>query len=107
MAVGQDDIDFALDLFAGLGPLTTRKMMGGLCIYRNGTIFALLYSDGTLWLKGAGAMAARMGTDDWTRWTYTRDSGKTVSMPYWQLPDAALEDPDMACALARDALDCL
>jgi len=107
MSVSDGEIAFAMDLFHGLGPLTTRKMMGGLCIYRDGTIFALLQSDGSLWLKGAGDMAARMEAEGWARWTYTRDTGKTTAMPYWRLPDAALDDTEAACALARDALECL
>ncbi len=107
MSVSEAEIAFARELFEDLGPLTQRKMMGGLCLYRDGTIFALLYSDGTLFLKGAGAMADRMTAEGWTRWTYTRENGKTASMPYWRLPDAALDDPDAACALARDALACL
>jgi len=105
MSVGDGVVAFAMDLFHGLGPLTTRKMMGGLCLYRDGTIFALLQSDGSLWLKGVGDMAARMEAEGWTRWTYTRDTGKTAAMPYWRLPDAALDDPEAACALARDALE--
>lgn len=107
MAISEADIAFALELFEGLGPLTTRKMMGGLCLYSDGTIFAILHSDGSIWLKGAGAMAGRMTAEGWTRWTYSRDGKKEAAMPYWQLPDAALDDPDTACALARDALACL
>jgi len=45
MAVSEADIAFAKELFDGLGTLTSRKMMGGLCLYSDGTIFALLYSD--------------------------------------------------------------
>ena len=33
MSITAEEIEFALDLFSDLGPLTTRKMMGGLCIY--------------------------------------------------------------------------
>ncbi len=69
MSVTQGEIDRALELFDDLAPLTTRKMMGGLCLYRDGTIFALLQSDGSIWLKGAGAMKSRMETEGWTRWT--------------------------------------
>jgi DNA transformation protein len=104
MSVSDADIDFATELFAGLGPLTTRKMMGGLCLYREGTIFAILNSDGSIWLKGQGPSAARMTADGWQRWTYTRDGGKVTAMPYWRLPDAALDDPDAAVGLARAAL---
>ena len=104
MSVSDADIAFALELFEGLGPLTTRKMMGGLCLYRDGTIFAILQSDGSIWLKGAASFADRMTAEGWTRWTYSREGKKSTAMPYWRLPDAALDDPDRACDLARSAL---
>ena len=104
MSVSDADIAFALELFDDLGPLTTRKMMGGLCLYRDGTIFALLHGDGSLWLKGAGGFAARATAKGWKRWTYMRGGGKETAMPYWRLPDAALDEPALACDLARDAL---
>lgn len=104
MSVSDADIAFALELFEGLGPLSTRKMMGGLCLYREGVIFALLHADGSLWLKGAGAFADRVTAEGWERWTYARPDGKPVAMPYWRLPFAALDDPETACMLAREAL---
>jgi DNA transformation protein len=104
MSVSDADIAFALELFEGLGALTTRKMMGGLCLYRDGTIFAILQSDGSIWLKGAGRFADRMTAEGWTRWTYSREGKTSTAMPYWQLPDDALDDPDRACDLARSAL---
>ncbi|RYG92001.1 TfoX family protein [Loktanella sp. IMCC34160] len=107
MSVSAADIDFALELFDGLGPLTHRKMMGGLCLYSDGTIFAILHSDASLWLKGAGDWADHMTAECWELWTYSRDGKKTTAMPYWRLPDAALDDPDEACRLARAALACL
>ncbi|MGL4281214.1 MAG: TfoX/Sxy family protein [Albidovulum sp.] len=107
MSVSEADIAFARELFAGLGPLSHRKMMGGLCLYRDGTIFAILNSDGSIWLKGAGDAAARMVAEGWERWTYTRKDGSQTSMTYWRLPDAALDDPALACSLARDALSAL
>lgn len=107
MSVAQSDIDFALELFDGLGPLTTRKMMGGLCLYCEGTIFAMLHSDGRLWLKGAGDMVQTLTDAGWIRWTYARDGKKSTAMPYWQMPDAALDDADLACTWARRALAAL
>ncbi|WP_413869818.1 TfoX/Sxy family protein [Albidovulum sp.] len=104
MSVSAAGIDFALELFEGLGPLSTRRMMGGLCLYRDGVIFALLRSDGSLWLKGAGAFAARITAEGWERWTHARAGRRPTAMPYWRLPDAALDDPDHACDLAREAL---
>lgn len=104
MSVSEADIAFALELFDGLGPLTSRKMMGGLSVYRDGIIFAILNNDGSIWLKGADRFADRIAAEGWERWTYRRENGKLTSMPYWRLPDAALDDPALACDLARDAL---
>jgi len=70
----------------------------------SGVIFALLRSDGSLWLKGAGAFAARITAEGWERWTHARAGRRPTAMPYWRLPDAALDDPDHACDLAREAL---
>lgn len=105
MAVSDDQIARALELLDGVGPLGTRKMFGGLGIYSEGTIFAVLLSDGTLMLKGAGPMAEAFESEGWERWTYRREgSDKTASMPYWTVPDALLDDPDAASDWARRAL---
>ena len=111
MSVSDADIAFALELFEGLtddfGPLTTRKMMGGLCLYADGTIFAILHPDGTLLLKGAGAFKQVLIDDGWAPWQYLRKDGTPTNMPYWALPDALLDNPDEACAWARRALAAL
>jgi DNA transformation protein len=104
MAVAQGDIDRAIDLFSGLGDISTRKMMGGLCLYHEGTIFAILMSDGALMLKGAGAFIAELEAAGCTRWTYAREGGKPTAMPYWSMPEEALDDPELACDWARRAL---
>ena len=104
MAVSAEEIAFATDLFAGLGDITTRRMMGGLCLYHQGTIFAIAHGDMGLMIKGAGAFADRLDAMGCTRWTYSRDGAKQVAMPYWSLPDSAQDDPAEAVALAREAL---
>lgn len=107
MAVTADEIAFARDLFAGLGGITTRKMMGGLCLYCDGTIFAILDAGGGIYLKADGDMSARMEDLGATQWSYTRADGTTTRMCYWSLPDHALDDPEAATALAREALSYL
>ena len=42
MSISDADIAFVKDLFASVGTLTTRKMFGGLAIYADGVIFALI-----------------------------------------------------------------
>ena len=104
MALTDEEIAHALELFDGVGPLTTRKMFGGLGIYTDGTIFAVMMSDGTIRLKGKGDMVDRFEGLGMEPWTYQRDGQKASAMPYWSLPDTALDDPDEASALAREAL---
>lgn len=96
MSLGDGDIAFALDLFADLGPLTHRKMFGGMCLYCDGTVFALQSSDGRLYLKTRdpeGIFGIR--TDQFHR------------MPYYAIPESALDEPAIACAQASKALSSL
>ncbi|MEJ6402395.1 TfoX/Sxy family protein [Yoonia sp. 2307UL14-13] len=95
MVLGDADIAFATDLFSDLGQLTTRKMFGGMCLYHQGIVFALMSSEGRLYLKVKGDLAREL-----------QDQGAEQfhNMPYWSLPDAALEDSEEATALARRAL---
>lgn len=104
MALSQEEIDHALDLFSGVGALSTRKMFGGIGLYSDGTIFAVMMRDGRLMLKGQGDMQARFDALGMERWTYQRPGKSETAMPYWVLPDSALEDAEEASALARDAL---
>lgn len=104
-SITKEEIAFATDLFSDLGPLTSRKMMGGLCLYLDGTIFAIVHSEFGVMIKGGGAFKDELDALGLSRWTYQRDgTDKPSSMPYWKLPDSALDDPDEACALARRAL---
>lgn len=108
MSVSQDQIEMARDLFAGVGPVASRKMFGGAGLYSEGKIFAVLMSDGQLRLKGTGEVAKAFDAEGWERWTYQRDgSDKPTAMPYWSVPDDLMDDPEAASDWARRALDAL
>ncbi len=105
MSLAEADMSFARELLSDIPDLTTRRMFGGMGIYSEGTIFALMMSDGRLMLKAAkGPFADRMKQLGGEEWTYRRKNGKDSAMPYWTFPDAYLDDPEEACALAREAL---
>ena len=98
MAVSEADIAFATDLFSDLGPVTTRKMFGGICLYLDGTVFALMTSEGQLFLKAKPPLSDDLAENGAERFH---------NMPYWSLPEAALDDPAEACSLARKTLETL
>lgn len=105
MAVSGADIEFVAELFAGLSPITTRKMMGGLSIYSDGRIFAMLDADARLYVKATGALAKRLDAAGANLFTYTRKDGKQGHINYWTLPDAALDNPEQAVGWAKAALE--
>ncbi|MBM1219333.1 TfoX/Sxy family protein [Ponticoccus sp. SC2-23] len=102
MSVTDADIAYATELFSGVGPLTTRKMMGGLSIYCEGQIFAILSSEARIYLKATGDFAEALAAEG----AEIFEMGGR-SMGYWTLPDAALDDPDLATDWARRALAAL
>lgn len=103
MAVTDSDITFVHELYGALGEITHRKMMGGLSIYCDGQIFAILSSQGRHYLKASGGFAEEMAAEGSER--FEMEDGR--GMNYWTLPDAALDDPDLACDWARRALAAL
>ena len=80
------------DMFAGLGPVTIKKMFGGKGVYFNGIITAI-ETDGEIFLKADAISAPQFEAAGARQWTYD-GKGKSVKMPYWTVPDAALDDPD-------------
>ncbi|MGB3244405.1 MAG: TfoX/Sxy family protein [Sulfitobacter sp.] len=108
MSLSDADIAFAKELFSEIPDLMSRRMFGGLALYSDGQIFALLRSDAQILLKANdGPFAERLAGMGAEKWTYTRKNAAVSSMPYHSLPDAALDDPAFACELARDALAAL
>ena len=99
-----DDESIA-DLFAGLGRVSIRRMFGGKGIYHEGLIIAVEL-DGELMLKADAASAPDFEAAGSRQWTYVgKRHGKRVAMPYWSVPDAALDDPDEMTAWAGKAFE--
>ena len=104
MAVSADLKEFVIDLFGPLGGITTRPMMGGLCIYSDGKIFAIVGENDQIYIKAKGALADDMAAEGCEIFNFTRKDGSVASMGYWTIPDAAMDDPEIACDWARRAL---
>lgn len=91
------DNDLIREMFDSLGEVTVKRMFGGKGIYHQGRILALEV-DGEILLKADAESApafAEAGASQWIPDGKTRDgSPKRVPMPYWSIPEAALDDPE-------------
>jgi len=105
VSVSSPDIAFALDLFSTLGDITSRRMMGGLTIYQRGQIFSLVGQTGEIYLKATGPLAEQLRLSGARQFSAVSKSGKIQRMGYWTLPEAALDDPALACEWAIKALE--
>lgn len=92
------------EMFEALGPVTIRRMFGGKGIYRQGRILALEV-DGEILLKADAESAPDFSAAGSRQWTYDGRGGKPVKMPYWSIPDEALDDPDVMALWVRRAYE--
>lgn len=93
------------DTFAGLGPVTIKKMFGGKGVYFDGVIIALEV-DGEVLLKADKVSAPEFEAAGSRQWVYEgHKNRKPTAMPYWSIPETAVDDPDEMTAWARKALE--
>ena len=81
------------EMFEPLGPVSIRRMFGGKGIYHNGLILAPEVA-GEILLKADAATAPDFKSAGARQWSYESKKGKPVAMPYWSIPDEALDDPE-------------
>jgi DNA transformation protein len=97
------DRDFLIDLFAGSGPVTIRRMFSGFGISADGTNFALALRGG-LYLRADDQTIARFEAEGSKPFQY-QTRAKTVTVnSYWQLPERLYDDPEELTDWARAAL---
>lgn len=96
-------VEQAKELLSGLGPVAHRKMFGGAGLYLEGAMFALI-ADEELYLKADDALAEALSAEGAQPFVY-HGKGRPVTMSYWRMPEAALDDPALAASWGARALD--
>ncbi|MEQ8432774.1 MAG: TfoX/Sxy family protein [Oceanicaulis sp.] len=104
MAVSGEFLDFACELFSGLGPVRFRRMFGGAGLYASEVMFALV-ADDVIYLKGDDALAGELEAQGCLPFMFIPKTGEPQPMRYWRLPEEALDDEETALAWGRRALD--
>ena len=92
--MSNDYLAHLADLFAALGPISTRAMFGGHGVYFDGQIIGIVI-DETLYLKTDDATRARFEAAACTPFVFESRQGRrqqqAITTSYWSLPDEAME----------------
>jgi DNA transformation protein len=91
------------EMFEAVGPVTIKRMFGGLGIYARGTIIAIETAD-EIFLKADASTAPQFAAVGARQWCYD-GKGKPVFMPYWTIPDDAFDDPEVMAKWVKLALE--
>jgi DNA transformation protein and related proteins len=94
--------DHLAALFAPLGNVVFRKMFGGVGIFKDGLIFALVAAD-ALYMKADDATSPAYAAEASGPFVYAGMRGKAISMPYWRIPERLLDEPEEFAEWARKA----
>lgn len=103
MAVSPDYLDHLLDQFAGFGRVEPRRMFGGVGLFRDGLMIALVTGD-TLYFKVDDGNRAEFEAAGMGPFTYGA-RGERVVMSYYEAPADVFDDPDVLARWARSAHD--
>jgi DNA transformation protein len=94
--------DFLVEQMAGFGPVSARAMFGGMGLYRDGLMFALIF-DNTLYLKADETTKPDFEAEGLGPFVYGTKAGKNTVMSYWRAPERCLDDPDEMSQWCRKA----
>jgi DNA transformation protein len=89
------------DLFQFFGPISVRRMFGGEGIYA-GDLMIGLVADERLYLKATELNRADFEAEGCGAFTFPRGE-KTMTLPYYAVPERLLDDPEAFAAWARKA----
>ncbi|MGJ4894037.1 MULTISPECIES: TfoX/Sxy family protein [unclassified Bradyrhizobium] len=96
------DREFLIDLFAGFGPVTIRRMFSGFGISADGINFALALRSG-LYLRADETSFARFEEAGSKPFSYETRARTMTVRSYWQVPAHLFDDTDEFAVWARDA----
>lgn len=99
MAVSPAQIDQALELLQGLGPLCSRRMFGVVGLYCDDAFFGVLDEE-ALYFKVDAETEAEFREAGSDPFTYEKE-GEMVALGFWRMPEAGWDDPEEAVRWAR------
>lgn len=93
MTVSRDFIDFVLEMLEPLGTPSSRHMFGGVGIYIDSMIIALI-DDDQIYFKVDDVSRPEFEAEGLSPFEYKKKDGNVGVMSYYAAPDACLDDAD-------------
>lgn len=94
--------DYLTELFEPLGGVSMRRMFGGVGVFRDGLMFALLARD-VLYLKSDGETDAAFEAEGCEPFSYEAKGERRVITSYRRVPERLFDETDDFAEWARDA----
>ena len=95
------DAETLQELFAEFGPVSIRRMFGGMGVFADGLMIALV-SRGIIFLKADAETIPVFEQEGQAPFSYATRNGEHTLTSYWRMPDRLYDDAE---ELARWALD--
>jgi DNA transformation protein len=103
MPVTPTYLTYVIDQLAPLGHVTSARMFGGIGLYSNATIFALI-SDDTLFFKVDDASRREYEQQNMPALRPVASKPQLVSKNYYQVPATVIDDTEALCTWAKQAI---
>ena len=104
MAVSTEYRDYLQEIFSPLGPVSVRRMFGGVGVFYSEVMFALATGD-EVYLKVDDVNRADFEEAGMTAFSYMRGSKQHQLGSYMTIPEALFDEPDELLVWARGSVD--
>ena len=96
------DAETLQELFAEFGPVSIRRMFGGMGVFADGLMIALV-SRGVIYLKADAETIPVFEQEGQAPFSYATKNGEHTLTSYWRMPDRLYDDAEELARWARDA----
>jgi DNA transformation protein len=95
---------YLLELLAPLGPISARRMFGGVGLFHGGTMFGLIAREELFFKVGDANRSAYEAAGE-APFSYDTKSGTHTLGSYWRCPPELLDDAETLQSWARQAIE--
>ncbi len=93
------------DIFANIQQVTSRRMMGGWCIYVQSIPISIIVDDNWYIKTKDNTLIQELVSHGSQKFEYTRKNGKIITMAYWVIPEDLLDQREYLETIIERVLD--